>query len=128
MTLTNSPQVEELRERMRLLQGDRRANVELLETQKKMNVEDTNLLRDENRKLRTQVAELKRQEGDVGADAQIVGMKRELVIMRKAYDDAKGKSTSAAAKLEILKDEVRAHERGTDLVCHESPVVGARHV
>ena len=113
---------------MRLLQGDRRANVELLETQKKMNVEDTNLLRDENRKLRTQVAELKRQEGDVGADAQIVGMKRELVIMRKAYDDAKGKSTSAAAKLEILKDEVRAHERGTDLVCHESPVVGARHV
>ena len=104
--------MEELRERMRLLQGDRRANVELLETQKKMNFDETNLLRDENKKLRTHVAELKRQERDVGADAQIAVMKKELVTMRKAYDDAKGKTTSASAKLEILKDEVSSRNGG----------------
>ncbi|GMH85962.1 hypothetical protein TrVE_jg2678 [Triparma verrucosa] len=103
-------QVEELRERMRLLQGDRRANVDLLETQKKMNATEVQVLRDDNKGLRARVAHLKRTEGDEGAEAQIVSMKKDIVHLRKQYDELKGVSTSSNSKLEILKDEVRACE------------------
>ena len=61
--LTLHLQVEELRERMRLLQGDRRANVSLLETHKKMNVSEVNNLRVENKDLRSRFATLKIQDG-----------------------------------------------------------------
>ncbi|GMI44398.1 hypothetical protein TrCOL_g1313 [Triparma columacea] len=95
---------------MRMLQGDRRANVELLETHKKLNVSEISHARDENKDLRTRVAHLKRNESTAGADAEIEGLKRELVKMRKSYDELKGISTKAAAKMEALKDEVRACE------------------
>ncbi|GMH46336.1 hypothetical protein TrRE_jg2600, partial [Triparma retinervis] len=102
--------VEELRERMRMLQGDRRANVELLETHKKLNVSEISHSREENKDLRTRVAHLKRNESTAGADAEIEGLKRDLVKMRKSYDELKGISTKASAKREALKDEVRACE------------------
>eukprot|EP00520_Triparma_pacifica_P003458 CAMPEP_0118645206 /NCGR_PEP_ID=MMETSP0785-20121206/7373_1 /TAXON_ID=91992 /ORGANISM="Bolidomonas pacifica, Strain CCMP 1866" /LENGTH=507 /DNA_ID=CAMNT_0006537065 /DNA_START=937 /DNA_END=2457 /DNA_ORIENTATION=- len=103
-------QVEELRERMRMLQGDRRANVELLETHKKLNVTEINNMREENKELRTRVAHLKRNESTAGADAEIEGLKKDLVKLRKTYDELKGISTKASAKMEALKDEVRACE------------------
>ncbi|GMH89764.1 hypothetical protein TL16_g11556 [Triparma laevis f. inornata] len=37
-------------------------------------------------------------------------MKKEIVHLRKSYDELKGVSTSSSSKLEILKDEVRACE------------------
>ena len=102
--------VGELRERMRLLQGDRRANVELLETHKKLNTSEINTMRESNKEMRAKFAQLKRTDGDVGAEAQISAMKRDLLKRRKVYDELKGISTSSAAKLETLKDEVRACE------------------
>lgn len=56
------------------------------------------------------VAHLKRTEGDEGAENQILSMKKEIVHLRKSYDELKGVSTSSSSKLEILKDEVRACE------------------
>ena len=93
-----------------MLQGDRRANVELLETHKKLNLSEINTMRDDNKDLRTRVAHLKCNESTAGADAEIEGLKKELVKTRKTYDELKGVSTKAAAKSEALKDEVRACE------------------
>ena len=51
-------QIEDLRERMRLLQQDRRANVDLLESNKTTNTEETRYLREENKELRIRVSQL----------------------------------------------------------------------
>ena len=79
--LTLHLQVEELRERMRLLQGDRRANVSLLETHKKMNVSEVNNLRVENKDLRSRFATLKIQDGrgEMGTEAEVDGMKKAVI-------------------------------------------------
>ena len=52
--------VEDLRERMRLLQGDRKANVDVLEANKSANKEEIKRLRDENKELRQKLALLQR--------------------------------------------------------------------
>jgi len=97
---------------MRMLQGDRRANVELLETHKKMNSVEVQNLRDENKELRMRFAQLKMKDsaGEMGTEAQVDSMKKQLVQRRKEYDGYKRMSTNLTAKLETLKDEVRACE------------------
>eukprot|EP00621_Florenciella_sp_RCC1693_P009337 CAMPEP_0182551976 /NCGR_PEP_ID=MMETSP1323-20130603/46935_1 /TAXON_ID=236787 /ORGANISM="Florenciella parvula, Strain RCC1693" /LENGTH=65 /DNA_ID=CAMNT_0024763633 /DNA_START=104 /DNA_END=297 /DNA_ORIENTATION=+ len=53
-------QVDDLRERMRLLQGDRRANVEIIQANKDANKEEIKRLRDDNKELRVKIAQLQR--------------------------------------------------------------------
>ena len=53
-------QVEDLRERMKILQGDRKANIDVLEANKTSNREDIKRLRDENKELRKKFAQLQR--------------------------------------------------------------------
>ena len=48
-----------------MLQGDRRANVDLLETHKKLNGGEIATLREENKTFRSQLAQMKRK-GDKG--------------------------------------------------------------
>ena len=51
-------QIEDLRERMRLLQQDRRANLDLLESSKASNAEKAYQLREENKELRLRLTKL----------------------------------------------------------------------
>jgi DNA-binding MarR family transcriptional regulator len=53
-------QVEDLRERMKMLQSDRKANIDVLEANKATNREDIKRGRDENKELRKKLARLQR--------------------------------------------------------------------
>ena len=57
---TIDEQVEDLRERMRLLQGDRRANIDILEANKAANKEEIRRLREDNKDLRVKIAQVQR--------------------------------------------------------------------
>ena len=52
--------VEELRERMRMLQSDRTANVDVLEANKAANKDEIKRLRGDNKELRQKLAQLQR--------------------------------------------------------------------
>lgn len=52
--------VEELRERMRMLQSDRTANIDILEANKTANKEEIKRLRAENKEFRQKLAQLQR--------------------------------------------------------------------
>ena len=52
--------VEELRERMRMLQSDRTANVDILEANKTANKDEIKRLRGENKDFRQKLAQLQR--------------------------------------------------------------------
>lgn len=52
--------VEELRERMRMLQSDRTANVDVLEANKAANKDEIKRLRGDNKDLRQKLAQLQR--------------------------------------------------------------------
>ena len=53
-------QVEDLRDRLKMLQNDRKANVDVLESNKNSNKEDIKKLREENKNLRQKYAQLSR--------------------------------------------------------------------
>ena len=52
--------VEELREKMRMLQGDRKANIDVLEANKSANKEEIRKLREDNKEFRQKLASLQR--------------------------------------------------------------------
>jgi hypothetical protein len=100
-------QIEDLRERMRLLQQDRRANVDLLETNKNSNNEDVRFLREENKDLRIRLAQFKRAGDENGGEnADVKNAQVEVLRMRQEYDSLKSLSTKHQAQLDKLKDEV----------------------
>eukprot|EP00581_Thalassiosira_minuscula_P030604 CAMPEP_0183778638 /NCGR_PEP_ID=MMETSP0739-20130205/51922_1 /TAXON_ID=385413 /ORGANISM="Thalassiosira miniscula, Strain CCMP1093" /LENGTH=67 /DNA_ID=CAMNT_0026021069 /DNA_START=88 /DNA_END=287 /DNA_ORIENTATION=- len=51
-------QVDDLRDRMRLLQQDRRANIDLLEANKVANGNEVRSLKEDNKKLRARLSNL----------------------------------------------------------------------
>ena len=58
--LSLNAHVEELREKMRMLQGDRKANIDVLEANKSANKEEIKKLRDDNKDFRQKLASLQR--------------------------------------------------------------------
>eukprot|EP00904_Undaria_pinnatifida_P011087 jgi/Undpi1/7108/HiC_scaffold_22.g09582.m1 len=58
--LSVTEQMEDLRERMRLLQGDRKANIDILEANKGANKEEIRRLRAENKDVRLKLSQLVR--------------------------------------------------------------------
>jgi len=101
-------QIEDLRERMRLLQQDRRANVDLLESNKTTNADEVRFLRDENKELRIRVSQLQRTNDDAqGENQELVHAQREVMRMRAEYDSLKSLSTTHKSQLDKLKDDVK---------------------
>jgi len=110
-------QIEDLRERMRLLQQDRRANVDLLESNKTNNTEEVRYLREENKDLRVRLSQLQRA-GDEsqGENQELVHAQKEVLRMRAEYDSLKrwvgwarseAKAASVASCLMLL--HIRTH-------------------
>ena len=95
-------QVQDLRERMRLLQGDRRANVEMLETNKVANKAEIKRLREEVKELRRRLGKLCVTQNDDGPQPDW-----SVARMRKAYDAQKEKRFAKRRAVEKLEDEVR---------------------
>lgn len=103
--------VNDLRERMRLLQMDRRANVEVMEANKASTSSEIRSLRDENKRLRLKLTQLqKRLLIDRGAKDELSTCHKESVQLRTQYDSLKVKSTKYRRQLEKLKDEAKLCE------------------
>lgn len=100
-------QIEDLRERMKVLQNDRKANVEVLEANKTSNKDEIKKLRDENKDLRQKLALLQKTAlQDEGKD-EIGHISKEVDRLRKVCDDLRLKSSRFRKNLEDLRDEVR---------------------
>eukprot|EP00592_Proboscia_alata_P014183 CAMPEP_0194389822 /NCGR_PEP_ID=MMETSP0174-20130528/106176_1 /TAXON_ID=216777 /ORGANISM="Proboscia alata, Strain PI-D3" /LENGTH=526 /DNA_ID=CAMNT_0039182473 /DNA_START=55 /DNA_END=1636 /DNA_ORIENTATION=- len=99
-------QIDDLRERMRLLQHDRRANVEILEATKTSNSEEMRSLREEIKNLRTKQAKLQRSEniGQKGSH-EIENIQKEALNLRAEYDSLKVIASKCKTQLTKLKDE-----------------------
>ncbi|ETV98499.1 hypothetical protein H310_08637 [Aphanomyces invadans] len=108
-------QVDDLREKMRLLQVDRKGNVELLETNKNSNKELIRQLKQENKELRKHVADMKRAEAPTNGGLVVVAegddetsqVAVHLTKCRKQYDDVRHKVAAQVDQLEQLKDSVK---------------------
>ena len=102
-------QVEDLRERMRLLQQDRRANIDLLETTKVSNTTEIRALKDENTKLRSRLSNLQKSAALDGDKSQngVDEMKRLVLHKRNEYDTHKSSTLKLGKSLSKLRDEAK---------------------
>lgn len=104
-------QVDDLRLRMRLLQQDRRANVELLEANKTTNAEEIKSLREDNKKLRLRVTQLqKRLTSDKHGSNELAILQREALKLRTEFDSLKLLSTKYREQKARLRDEANTCE------------------
>eukprot|EP00586_Coscinodiscus_wailesii_P017365 CAMPEP_0172492876 /NCGR_PEP_ID=MMETSP1066-20121228/24135_1 /TAXON_ID=671091 /ORGANISM="Coscinodiscus wailesii, Strain CCMP2513" /LENGTH=610 /DNA_ID=CAMNT_0013262729 /DNA_START=30 /DNA_END=1862 /DNA_ORIENTATION=+ len=117
-------QLDDLRERMRLLQQDRRANVDILEANKVAIAEEVRNLRDENKDLRLQLTKLKKlpngSGGGCGNDnagtaggggnGELATLQKEVLRLRSEYDGLKVRSAKLKGQLDKLKDEAKLCE------------------
>jgi len=100
-------QVEDLRERMRLLQQDRRANIDLLEANKLANENEIRSLKEDNKKLRIRLSNLQKSAvSDADNHLSDVDSLRRLVRQkRNEFDTQKSFSRKLGTKLNKLKGE-----------------------
>lgn len=108
--LSLNKHVEDLKDRMRLLQADRKANIDVLESNKAANKEDILKLRDENKELRQKLAQLQRTTSQDDENQEKVHIEREVEKLRKGNDQLKLKSARCRSELEELRDAVKALE------------------
>ncbi|KAL7547181.1 hypothetical protein ACHAWF_010501 [Thalassiosira exigua] len=102
-------QVDDLRERMRLLQQDRRANIDLLEANKVANGNEVRSLKEDNKKLRMRLSNLQKSAA-VDHDSHhsdVDGMKKMVLQKRNEFDTQKSVVIKLSAKLNKLKDEAK---------------------
>ncbi|CCI45580.1 unnamed protein product [Albugo candida] len=111
-------QMGDVREKIRLLQIDRKSNISSLESNKHTNKEYIRELKDENMELRKQLAELKQNTSDTISytTANTIGCRKAegmeellkaLDRSRKQYDDMRHRVQAQTALYEDLKDEFR---------------------
>jgi len=105
-------QVDDLRDRMRLLQQDRRANIDLLEGNKVANGNEVRSLKEDNKKLRTRLSNLQKSAAlDHDSNhSDVDGMKKLVLQKRNEFDTQKSVAIKLGAKLNRLKDEAK--------ICH----------
>lgn len=105
-------QIEDLRERMKLLQGDRRANMEIVQANKDANRDEINRLREDNKELRKKIASVQRSGASAGeaTDEDLEAMQSELSKLRKVYDALRLDAGKNKKKLQEFKDEVKQLE------------------
>lgn len=100
-------QVEDLRERMRLLQGDRKANIDILEANKNANKEEIKRMREENKELRVRLSSVQRGSSSKAQNEEMDHTQKNVDRLRREYDNLKAKSQNSRKSLEGLKDDVK---------------------
>lgn len=114
---------EDLRERMRLLQQDRRANVNILESKQTANIEEIRCLRADNKSLRSRIAQLQKYlDANEGNKNETEVLKRELVTLRMEYDSIKVESLRRSKQLEKLRDELQAFDAEAMHTHNDDPI------
>jgi len=105
-------QIEDLRTRMRLLQKDRRSNIDLLNMSQKNNTQEISQIREENKELRVRLNSLTQTggNGDGGQGEEIDHLKKEVLSMRSEYDSLKSLGSKHRGQLQKLKDEIKTIE------------------
>jgi hypothetical protein len=101
---------DDLRERMRMLQGDRKANMDLLESTKVANREEAKGLKEEIAMLRQKLSKVHRggdgSGGSTDGDAELKDAQREVNRWRRIGDEIRAKSSSLRTQLQSLNDKV----------------------
>jgi hypothetical protein len=105
--LSLNEQIDDLRERMRLLQGDRKVNIDVLEANKNSNKDEIKRLRVENKDLRVKGAQLQRASAMEEAGQEVRHVEREIERLRKQYDELANKSVKCRMTLDTMMDEVK---------------------
>eukprot|EP01032_Pedospumella_encystans_P009074 gene9074-10712_t len=100
-------QVEELRDRMRILQNDRKSNIDVLEANKNSNKEEIRKLRDDNKDLRQKLAQLQKTTGSEESKDEQKHLEREIEKLRKVNDEMKIKANRLRKELDIMRDSVK---------------------
>ena len=102
-------QVDDLRERMLLLQQDRRANIDKLEANKAANENEIRSLKEDNTKLRMRLSSLQKSAAldNDGNYRDVDGLKKSVLQKRNDYDAQKSAAVKLGAKLNKLTDEAR---------------------
>ncbi|KAG5182606.1 hypothetical protein JKP88DRAFT_318591 [Tribonema minus] len=101
-------QVDDLRERMRMLQGDRKANIDIMEANKAANRDEIQRLRDDNKDLRLKLSQLQRTGAEVADEgAELTALQAEVTRLRKVHDDCKTRSATLSRQLQALGDSAK---------------------
>lgn len=106
-------QLDELKTKFQLLEGDRKAYFETYETTKRTNEQLFRELRAKNRELRQALANLQREHGSgggVGQDDEITRVSTELNAKRTAYDQLKHRVKKFTEELELKRDQFKELE------------------
>ena len=101
-------QVDDLHDRMRLLQQDRRANINLVEANKLANGNEVRSLKEDNKKLRMRLSTLQKSaslDHDAQHHSDVDGMKKLVLQKRNEYDTHKSSVIKLSSRLNKLKDE-----------------------
>mmetsp|Transcript_17931 Transcript_17931/g.39090 ORF Transcript_17931/g.39090 Transcript_17931/m.39090 type:complete len:561 (-) Transcript_17931:406-2088(-) len=100
-------QVDDLRDRMRLLQQDRRANIDLVESNKVANGNEVRSLKEDNKKLRMRLSNLQKSAAldHDSHHSDVDGMKKLVLQKRNEFDTQKSVVIKLGAKLNKLNDE-----------------------
>lgn len=105
--------VEDLRERMRLLQSDRRANIDLSEARKVANCNEIQSLKEDNKRLRVRLSNLQKSAAldhdQRGSD--IAGMRKLVLQKRNEYNSQRSAVLELESKIGNLKDEAKLYSR-----------------
>jgi len=119
--------VDDLRVRLQLLQKDRRANVDLIETTKVNNAEEIGKLREENKELKAKLTKLHKTftSSKHQGKNELSTLRKEVLRRRAEYDSLKVASSKRKRELIKLKDEAKACEleagTGMGAAAGESP-------
>ena len=100
--------MNDLCERMRLLQQDRRANVNLLEANKAANAEEIRVLREDNKQLRMKLTCLQKNHTiNHGGKYQSDGLRKELLRAKTEHDSLRVLSEKHKKQLTKVKDAIK---------------------
>ena len=106
-------QLDELKTKFQLLEGDRKAYFETYETTKRTNEQLFRELRAKNRELRQALANLQREHGTSGGsgqDDEITRVSQELNSKRTAYDQLRHKVKKFTEELDLKRDQYKELE------------------
>ena len=101
--------IKELRERIRLLQLDRRASIEQLEVNKTSTTEEINFLQSENKDLKLRYNQLKKSlQEEIHGESLVEHLQKETRNIRSEFNSLKLKSKKLSKELNHLHDEEKA--------------------
>lgn len=114
--ITNAD-IESLRKRFQLVEGDRKAYFETYEQTKRQNDDRIRELRVANQELRNRVAEKKRRRrgGGASSDGEMETSSRELHRLRSSYDKLRHESERMREQLTRMEDNLEDLERQSEI-------------